>query len=256
MSSLPFVTKTRPYVMKNMQLNHLKVLFVEDEEIIREHTAISLSYLVEELQTASNGQEALEILTVFSPNIIITDLKMPVMDGVEFLKAIRLLDKDVIIIVLTAHANQEYLLELVSMHIEHFIIKPINFEKLINVLQRCSKLIKKQSHTQILPKLPLEYNYDWEQKVLFYNQQEILLSRKEILFLEMLIKNSHRIITYQEIEQIVWGDNMMTTGALRSLVRNLRKKLPCNLIDNLSGIGYRLILDDHHLRPIKLCSKT
>lgn len=237
--------------MKNMQLNHLKVLFVEDEEIIREHTATSLSYLVEELQTASNGKEALEILETFSPNIIITDLKMPVMDGIEFLKAIRFLNKNVIIIVLTAHANQEYLLELVAMHIEHFIIKPINFEKLITVLQSCSKLIKEQNPNQTYPKLPLEYNYDWKQKILFYNQQEILLSRKEILFLELLIKNSHRIITYQEIEQIVWSDNMMTTGALRSLVRNLRKKLPHNLIDNLSGVGYRLILDDQSLRSIK-----
>lgn len=242
--------------MKNMQLNHLKVLFVEDEEIIREHTATSLSYLVKELQIASNGKEALEILDTFSPNIIITDLKMPVMDGIEFLKAIRLLNKDVIIIVLTAHANQEYLLELVAMHIEHFIIKPINFEKLITVLQSCSKLIKEQNPNQTHPELPLEYTYDWEQKVLFYNQQEILLSRKEILFFELLIKNSHRIITYQEIEQIVWSDNMMTTGALRSLVRNLRKKLPRNLIDNLSGIGYRLILDDQYLRSIKPCLKT
>ena len=242
--------------MKNIQLNHLKVLFVEDEEVIREHTAISLSYLVEELQTASNGKEALEVLETFSPNIIITDLKMPVMDGIEFLKAIRLLNKDVIIIVLTAYANQEYLLELVAMHIEHFIIKPINFEKLIAVLRNCSKLIKEQNNNPTYPELPLEYKYDWEQKVLFHNQQEIVLSRKEILFLEMLIKNSHRIITYQEIEKIVWNDNMMTTGALRSLVRNLRKKLPLNLIDNLSGVGYRLILDDQYPRSIKSCSKT
>lgn len=242
--------------MKNTQLNQLKVLFVEDEEIIREHTATSLSYLVEELQIASNGKEALDILETFSPNIIITDLKMPVMDGIELLKAIRLINKNIIIIVLTAHANQEYLLELVAMHVEHFIVKPINFEKLITVLKSCSKLLKEQNCEPVYPELPLKYKYDWEQKVLFYNQQEILLSRKEILFLEMLIKNAHRIITYQEIERVVWNDNMMTTGALRSLVRNLRKKLPHNLIDNLSGIGYRLILDDQYLRSIKSCLKT
>jgi DNA-binding response OmpR family regulator len=230
--------------MKNMQLNRLKVLFVEDEDIIREHTATSLSFLVKELEIAANGKEALEVLTTFSPNVIITDLNMPVMDGIDFLKAVRLMDKDVIIIVLTAHDNQEYLLKLVDMHIEHFIIKPITFEKLITILQHCSKSVKESNQIQTCPKLPLGYEYNWEQKILYYNQQEILLSRKEILFLEVLIKNSHRIVTYQEIEKTVWLENIMTTGALRSLVLKLRKKLPLSLIYNLSGVGYRIILDE------------
>ena len=171
--------------MKRIQINHLKVLYVEDEEIIREHTATALSYLVEDLQVVSNGQEALEVMNSFSPNIIISDLKMPVMDGTNFLKEVRKKDKNVIIVVLTAHADKEYLLKLVDMHIEHFIIKPINFERLINIIQSCSKLIKEKDDEPKSPALPLEYDYNWEQKILFYNQEEILLTRKEILFLEI-----------------------------------------------------------------------
>lgn len=227
------------FIMNNSQLSDMNVLLVEDEDIIREHTSISLSYLVCQLQTASNGKQALEILENFSPDIIITDLEMPIMNGIEFIKTLRMKKSKAIIIVLTAYATKEYLLELIEMHIEHFIVKPISLEKMINTLDSCSKLIKKENNK--LPRLSFGYFYNWEEKILLFNNEFIPLSRKEILFLELLIKNSHRIITYSEIEKTVWNDNIMSPGALRSLVRNLRKKFPINLIENLSGIGYKII---------------
>ncbi|MBP9566349.1 MAG: response regulator, partial [Sulfurospirillum sp.] len=122
-------------------LGNLKVLLVEDEEKVREYIAKSLRYIVSEVQEASNGKEALKILDTFSPDIIITDLEMPVMNGVEFIKTLRKRDKNICIAVLTAHSTNEYLINLVDMHIEQFIIKPINFDKMIVVLEKCQKVI-------------------------------------------------------------------------------------------------------------------
>ncbi len=61
------------------------------------------------------------------------------------------------------------------------------------------------------------------------------------MFIELLISNQNRVVTYEELQEYVWGDDVMTDSALRSLVRNLRKKLPTDVIFNLSGVGYRLV---------------
>lgn len=225
--------------MPTNKLKLFKILFVEDEEKIRQHIARSLTYLVEEVREASNGKEALEIMESFSPDIIITDLEMPIMHGVDFIKIVRKSKKTIPIIVLTAHTNNDYLLELIDMHIEHFIIKPMNFEKLLNVLQKCEAAIIEEKTFQY--PLPKGYIYDEDQKILSFNNYEIKLTKKEILFLELLFKNSYRIVTYSELQTSVWQDIIMTENSVRSLVKNLRKKLPLNLIENLSGIGYKLV---------------
>lgn len=225
--------------MPENQLKHFKILFVEDEDKIREHIARSLSYLVDEVRVAANGQQALDVLQNFSPDIIMTDLEMPIMNGVELIKEVRKTNKDIPIVVLTAHTNNDYLLELINMHIEYFIIKPMNFEKLLDVLKKCQIIIEESK--SLKQELPEEYNYDWNQKILLYKNEEIKLTKKEILFLELLFKYSHRVVTYNELEKYVWESGVMTDNSVRSLIRNLRKKLPINLIKNLSGIGYKLV---------------
>ena len=225
--------------MPKSKLKDFKVLFVEDEDKIRQHIANSLGYLVEEVKEASNGIEALEVLENFSPDIIITDLEMPLMNGIEFIKSVREEDKDVCIIVLTAHTNNDYLLDLIAMHIEHFIVKPMNFEKLLDVLQKCEISVLEQKSVKHI--LPLEYSYDEDKKILTYKNDVIKLTKKEILFLELLFKNSFRIVSYDEIDSYVWEESVMTDSSIRSLVKNLRRKLPINLIENLSGMGYKLV---------------
>ena len=225
--------------MTKNKLKDFKVLFIDDEVKIREHIANSLRYLVSEVSEASNGIEGIAVLKEFNPDIIITDLEMPEMNGIEFIKEVRKTDKNICIIVLTAYTNTEYLLELIDMHIEHYIVKPMNFEKLLDVLQKCEKIVSEQKNIQHL--LPLEYSYDENKKILTYKNELIKLTKKEILFLELLFKNSFRIVSYDEINSYVWEESVMTDSSIRSLVKNLRKKLPLNLIENLSGIGYKLV---------------
>lgn len=85
------------------------------------------------------------------------------------------------------------------------------------------------------------YVYDYDKKELRYKDEIVLLNKKEISFFELLIKNQNRIVSYEELQEKVWIDDVMTDSALRSLVRNLRKKLPTDIIFNLSGIGYRFV---------------
>ena len=115
----------------------------------------------------------------------------------------------------------------------------MNFEKLLDVLQKCEKSVLEQKSVRHL--LPLDYSYDEDKKILSYKKEAIKLTKKEILFLELLFNNSFRIVSYDEIESYVWENSVMTENSIRSLVKNLRRKLPLNLIENLSGVGYKLV---------------
>lgn len=222
----------------NVDLKHLKVLFVEDENIIKEKIASSLSYIVGEVQAASNGLEALEKLKSFKPNLLITDLQMPLLDGVGLIQNIRKYDKKLCIMVLTAYTSEKYLIKLIDMHIEKYIIKPLDFDKLLEALKTASNLI--QNSTLKINPLPKNYKYDYDTKMLFHDGEFIALTKKEIAFLEILLKNKTSITTYESLQNYVWKDTVMTDNALRCLLRNLRKKLPEDFIVNLSGIGYKL----------------
>jgi len=224
--------------MNNKILKNLKVLFVDDEDIIREKIVSSLGYIVSEVVAASDGKIALEKLKNFTPDLIITDLEMPQMNGIELIQHIRKNDKDTCIMVVTAYTSEKYLLELIDMHIEKYIVKPITLEKLIDALESCQKAFEKTS--TLKRELPEDYKYDWNQKILLHDDKMISLTKKEILFLELLFKNINTITPFEELQRIVWQDSIMTDNALRSLIRNLRRKLPKDFIVNLSGIGYKV----------------
>ena len=88
--------------------------------------------------------------------------------------------------------------------------------------------------------LPSGYSYDFDNKLLSFNGEEIKLTKMQIAFFEILLQNRHRIVTYDELQSSVWQDQVMTDSALKSLVKNLRQKLPKEYIVNLSGVGYKL----------------
>ncbi len=221
-------------------IKSFKILLVEDEEKVRIHLGKSLRYLVGEVQEASDGEEALAKLKTFTPDILITDIEMPNIDGIELIKSIRKKDSRMLIVVLTAYDTPEYLKKLIDLHLEHYEVKPIDFDKLINILDKCQSKMS-EIKSSVVCELPLAYKYDDSKKVMYFNEDEIHLTKKEIKFLDLLIKNKSRIVTYEEFQQYVWEDSVMTDNAIKSLVKNLRNKLPINLFENLSGIGYKLV---------------
>lgn len=221
------------------KLQNLTLLYAEDEIGIRENISDSLSYYVKEVFQASNGQEAFEMYLDKKPDIILSDIHMPILNGIEFVKKVRLVDKKIPIVMITAHTDKEYLLEAVELKMEKYIVKPIELEVLFEVFKKCLESI--EFNKKILLEIDNSYIYDYDKKELKYKDNVVLLNKKEITFFELLIKNQNRIVSYEELQEKVWIDDIMTDSALRSLVRNLRKKLPTDIILNLSGIGYRFV---------------
>jgi len=221
------------------KLQSLTILYAEDEEGVRRNIADSLGYYVKEVYQASNGQEALDIYNEKSPDIILSDIHMPILNGIEFVKKVRSNNRNIPIVMITAHTDKQYLLQAVELHMEKYIIKPLEMDELFATLEKCVDIIN-INNIEIL-KVDKDYIYDYDKKELSYQNKTVILNKKEISFIERLISNQDKMTTYEELQEYVWCDDVMTDSALRSLVRNLRKKLPTDLLFNLSGIGYRLV---------------
>ncbi len=127
--------------MTNKEILDVKVLFVEDDPAEREITSLLLKRRVREIITAENGREGLEKFRDAAPDVVITDIRMPEMDGLDMSREIRALNRDVKIIVTTAHSDSGYLMKAIKSGIDHYVVKPVMVEELMEALEKCASLI-------------------------------------------------------------------------------------------------------------------
>lgn len=218
---------------------NITILYVEDNNFIREEAVEYLSLMYTHVLEATNGEEALAIYKKYKPDIIITDIKMPIINGLQMIKYIRREDKQIPIIVVTAFINTEYLLEAVELHLVKYILKPLSNYKLDMALELAHEYLIDRDKKCII-KLSNGTFYDQLNRTLIVNKEVIPLTHNEILLISLLIKNLNNLVTYSEIKNTIWDYEEHYMDALRSLVRALRHKIGDIEIKNISGMGYRI----------------
>ncbi len=217
------------------ELKNISILCVEDDFGIRESIVNTLKYYFKDVYEASNGKEAFELYTYHKPKIVITDIQMRDGDGIELVKRIRENDFETMIIMLTAHSNEEYLMDLINLNINHYILKPLNLTKLSESLE---KYLIKSSKSVVLCE---DLLFDLQKRELIYKNNEIIhLRKREKDFLYLLYEKKDSILRYEEIEFELWNDKEMTSHALKSFIKELRNKIPVNVIKNIPQEGYTL----------------
>ncbi|MGP2656151.1 response regulator transcription factor [Malaciobacter sp. WC5094] len=224
--------------MKNEKFKNIRLLYVDDEDLIRENAIEYLNRYFDEVYESRDGLEALQLIEKVKPHIVITDIKMPNLNGIELAKKIRQSDKKTQIIIATAHTDTNFLITAVELQLVKYMVKPILETKLISVLKSCIETIKEDDTN--IKKFSSDVFFDIFNKTLLVNNKLKKLTKNEILFLELLCSNSNRVVSYEEIQTYIWYDNYMSGDAIRSLVRALRKKLPNGIIENFSGLGYKI----------------
>jgi two-component system, OmpR family, response regulator VanR len=216
----------------------IKVLYVEDDEIARENGIEYLENFFEIIYEANDAIKALQLYEKYKPDIIITDIQMPKLNGLEFVKRIRQKDKKTQIIIITAFCDKDYLLKAIELGLVKYLIKPVKEKEFEEALFLCVNSLQEDISNII--KLENNSYFDIFNKNLVINDEIIKLRTKEILFLELLIKNKNRYVSYEEIENYVWNESVMTKDALKTLVKNIKTKLPKDLILNLTNSGYKI----------------
>ncbi len=218
------------------QLRGFTLLYAEDEAGIQNNIHEILDCMFKEIYLAKDGEEAYKIYCEKKPDLIITDIKMPKMTGLELVKKIRETNPKVRVIITSAHTDLDYLLDATELHLVKYIVKPITEEKLTTAL---TAFIDSYENSTVFNLVP-SWIYDESKALVKGPEEEFLLTKKENTFLMMLIVKG-RIISYEEIENILWEDtSIMTQNALRLFIKNLRKKLPKDILKNVQGTGYRL----------------
>nr|WP_321267878.1 response regulator [uncultured Sulfurimonas sp.] len=223
--------------MNNM-LKNFTILYVEDDEMVRKSAVEYLERVAKKVLQAKDGKEAINVWKKHKPDIIITDISMPRLNGIDMASYIRAHDKDVQIIIATAHSDIDYLLKAVELQLVKYIIKPITKEKLLGALEKSMELIEDKSKFNLALSPTAKYNA--YEKVIYNNNEEVKLTKNETLFLDLLAHHHTRVVKYEEIEHAIWAYEGMSQDAIRSLVRGLRKKVPQDCIENISGTGYKL----------------
>lgn len=224
-------------MLKNINKN-IKILYVEDDEIARENGVEFLENFFEQIYAASDAIVALQLYEKYQPDIIITDIQMPKLNGLEFVKRIRQKDKKTQIIIITAFCDKEYLLKAIELQLVKYLVKPVKEKEFEEALFLCVNSLQEDNSNIV--KLDENSYFDTFNKNLVIKDEIIKLRAKEILFLELLIKNKNRYVSYEEIENYVWVDSVMTKDALKTLVKNLKTKIPKDLIMNLTNSGYKI----------------
>lgn len=135
------------------ELNKISLLYVEDDEDIRSELVEVLELYIGELFVAQDGEEGLELFKKYKPDIVVSDIQMSRMDGLEMCEHIRKIDSDVPIIITTAFNDPSFLMRSIDIGVDKYITKPISITKLEEVLLRCSKFVYQQKMINDLLKL-------------------------------------------------------------------------------------------------------
>lgn len=138
----------------------ITVLFVEDEDLLRAIYERILDKFISRLYVACNGKEGLELYHEHKPDLIITDIMMPVMDGLEMVEKIRQIDKNIRLVILSAYGEAEYFMDAIKIGVNSFLLKPVETEKLQSLVEELAKGIslEREVKDQELKRLKAEEN--------------------------------------------------------------------------------------------------
>lgn len=224
--------------MEKLATKNLCVLYVEDDDVARENGIEYLENYFNYIYAASDAFEGLKLYREYHPEIIITDIQMPKLNGLEFIKQIRKENKETQIIVITAFSDTAYLLQAIELQLIKYLIKPVQESAFKEALQLCIDSIHNKDSSII--ELSQNTFFDRYNQTLVCEGEIVTLRTKELQLLNLLLKYKNRYVTYSEIESHIWRESVMSADALKTLIKNLKSKLPPNLISNLSGTGYKI----------------
>ena len=229
------------------------ILVVDDEPQIRRVLQATLSSSGYDVIEAKNGQEAVEMVIREQPALILMDVNMPVMSGLEACSKIRLSFPGPIIMVTVRNSERDKILALDS-GADDYVVKPFTMGEL---LARIRAALRRSGSEEPLPKFESPHlSVDLERRIVDVRGQRIHLSPKEFDILRLLITQQGKPLTHKKLLQTVWGpDHGEETENLRVVINQLRKKLekdparPRHILTE-PWLGYRFQL------PIVASEKT
>lgn len=221
----------------------VRVLVVDDEQAIRRFLRVSLTAHGHKVFEATSGQEALEAVMTYRPDLIILDLGLPDIEGVEVTRLLREWTQTPIII-LSVRDHERDKIAALDAGADDYMTKPFSVGEL---LARLRVALRHAAHKEDGPIFNSgELTVDLARRVVLVNQSEVQLTPTEYDLLRLLVTHAGKVLTHQQILRQLWGPNYEAQAhLLRVNISNLRRKLeadpsrPTHIITE-PGVGYRL----------------
>lgn len=211
----------------------MKILVLEDNERLLNLIKVSLEKENYQVDTFTDGQEALDNLEN-GYSCFILDINVPNIDGISLLELLRMNHKDSPAVIISSNHDFERIQKSYDLGCDDYIKKPFYIFELVEKIKKLCKIEKKY----------LQFNenlkYDFKNRIMYENENELELTKKEILFLELFSKNLHHIASYDEIYEYVWEGEDTNLTNVRAMIKRLRRKLFNDAILSVKGLGYSL----------------
>lgn len=220
-------------------LKNMSVLYAEDDEVSRESTTRILSVLFKKVISVSDGAQAMELYEKERPDVIILDIRMPSLNGLEVTSLIRKTNISTPIIIATSYKEEQDLLTAIKLNLTEYLIKPFAFEELRVALLSA---LKRLDRFELLEtKITETLSYSYATKTLFSEGKPVKLTKNETLIFELLLKKRGSLVSYDTVESHLGFDYFKTKDSLKNTISRLRKKINANsLIANVQDLGYIL----------------
>ena len=212
-------------------LKERTVLYIEDDIDVLQNISTLLENYFSDIYAAPNAEAGYELFLKGSVDLLLVDIELPGINGIELIKKVRKIDKDIPIIIISAYTKTDYLLESVELKIDKYIVKPFTTKKLYALLEKLDTIF--QDENSIILKSGVQINLN-DSSIHFEDEQHNL-TPKELQFLQLLHVN--QFVHYEAIDAI-WEDTPPSESAVRSFIKALRKKLPLDILKNRQNLGY------------------
>ncbi len=224
-----------------MEKNY-SILYAEDNIVVRKNYLVFLKNYFEKIYEAGDGKEALKIYKDKKPDILLIDITMPELNGLELIRKIREVDTKTPIIILSAHSHKEFLFKAIKLNLIDYLIKPVNRNEFKRVIELAIKKVSNEKYLQEEDKIFINKSSYWNRKTrLFFHKKKIVdLTKNERILFELLLENKNMVVKPSQITSYIWDiqKNNVNDASIRNLVKRLRKKLLIDVIQSIYGSGY------------------
>lgn len=223
----------------NIQANltkELKILIVEDEKNLAHLLKDAINSHCYSVVLAHNGKEGIAKFLSVKPDVVITDIMMPELDGLDMTIELRKIRPDIPIIVLSAFSDKEKLLKAIDVGINKYFIKPFDPDEVLEYISNLAVNLNKQ-RVLIIEK---NFSFDNNTKNLYKDNLLVKLTKREKMFLSLLIESKNSVLSIDVIKSQLWPQEETSEERVRTFVKRFRVKTSKNFIKNVSGQGYSL----------------
>ena len=225
-------------------MNKLTLLYVEDDVEALDDVVFLLKRSFSTIYTACDGEEGLLVFKSNAIDIVLLDINIPKINGIQLATKIREIDENIPILFLSAHSETSKLLSAINLRAISYIIKPFSIEELSSSIKKAIELLSKDKKANNKTLLNNDFYWDKFTSELYYKNEKIHLTKNEFLLVKVLIKNKNRFLTAEELTEIISIDKKIEPNSIVQIISRFKNKIKTKInnsdffIENIYGQGY------------------